>query len=143
MDEKTGSPLHPPRSVEGVGKSGERPWSRGPWVNCGDAFIQSDFDAAVIVEQMNTEIGGDCTDEEITANANLIAAAPDLYEALDWFARGSHYDGCAVILHGNECDCGVAKARAALAKARGESPVQIRDDSGDDAKSSQADQEKR
>jgi hypothetical protein len=52
-------------------------------------------------------------DSEDEANANLIAAAPSLYEVLDWL--------CAIgeegILPGSDR---LTQARAALAKARGE-----------------------
>jgi hypothetical protein len=51
------------------------------------------------------------TQAEAEANARLIAAAPDLYEALhDLCASGGLDDGGDVF----------AKAKAALAKARGE-----------------------
>lgn len=49
---------------------------------------------------------------EADANAHLIAAAPDLYEALDLFVDWMDEEEGAHAL----CD----KARAALAKARGE-----------------------
>ena len=49
-------------------------------------------------------------------NAHLIAAAPDLYEALLPFARFACDEP-----HVNEPDCNNCIARAALSKARGES----------------------
>ena len=51
-------------------------------------------------------------DEE--ANAHLIAAAPDLYAALDWLCRALVHD------HNKNIDYWT-EALAALAKARGES----------------------
>ena len=56
------------------------------------------------------------TAREVKANARLIAAAPDLLEALEEFSR--EYDGFE---DGNGDPCPVlAKARAAIARARGE-----------------------
>jgi hypothetical protein len=65
------------------------------------------------------------------ANASLIAAAPDLAEALEGLLRRtSHAYDCAAWDHDAACECGhlcncgldaaLAAARAALAKARGE-----------------------
>ncbi len=59
----------------------ETPWTPGPWKNRGDDFIDSEKTGTVIVEQINNELG-ELGHEEISANADLIAAAPDLYEAL-------------------------------------------------------------
>jgi hypothetical protein len=62
--------------------------------------------------------------DEANANAHLIAAAPDLFEALEdlaGLARAAMLDanrgGCEY-----EVDGELADARAALAKARGETP---------------------
>jgi hypothetical protein len=48
---------------------------------------------------------------ETEANARLISAAPDLYEALEGLRR---------VLNGTYADATIAKVDAALAKARGE-----------------------
>lgn len=50
---------------------------------------------------------------EALANAKLIAAAPDLIEALEMMVFAS-------VVHGYEADSSVPIARAAIAKARGE-----------------------
>jgi hypothetical protein len=91
--------------------SGTPKWTPGPWTNCNDSFIEADVSGKVVVEEMNTEIEF-MEDEEITANANLIAAAPDLYEALEAILE-ERYEN-------SELDPLVNDARAALAKARGE-----------------------
>jgi len=57
-----------------------------------------------------------CGDKaEQQANARLIAAAPDLLEALSWFIND--IDGTHTVMV--EFDENVAKARAAIAKAKG------------------------
>ena len=76
--------------------SEETKWTSGPW---------------------DTDTGGDVTDingvtllrrEDSFADAELAAAAPELYEALEYLVD---------LLDGNP---GLGPARAALAKARGE-----------------------
>lgn len=89
----------------------ERKWTPGPW------SISTEND---VCAQIDGEYHAVCTDQfcyapasEQKANAHLIAAAPDLYEALDkvnrWF-NGSE----------NELGMILREAVAALAKARGE-----------------------
>ena len=99
----------------------ERKWTKGPWVTEPENY---DGDGGVLVR-----VGGDyprnCianawrqqsameVDDEGQANAHLIAAAPDLYEALEmvnlWF-EGSDMDLAKVL----------KPVKAALSKARGE-----------------------
>ncbi len=63
------------------------------------------------------------------ADAYLIAAAPDLYEALERLLENEcgdgpemgHFEGCR-IKWGKDCDCGIDIARAALAKAAPQRP---------------------
>lgn len=52
------------------------------------------------------------------ANANLIAAAPDLYDALSWIE--GYTKDYPIEQYGDEFKSWVEKSRAALAKARGE-----------------------
>jgi hypothetical protein len=87
--------------------------TKGPWViRCsgdvgqqGGALVASVYPVSLCVR----------TTAENKANARLIAAAPDLLEALDELANG---------YAGNRFDVGIVdrikKARAALAKARGD-----------------------
>jgi hypothetical protein len=57
------------------------------------------------------------------AHAQLIAAAPELYAALEVlvaiYGRDHEFE-CSVNVDGEGCNCRLAAARAALAKARGE-----------------------
>lgn len=63
------------------------------------------------------------------ADANLIAAAPDLLAACEevaahtdtWSLVTGHAPACdATVLASGACDCGMDRARAAIAKARGQ-----------------------
>lgn len=54
--------------------------------------------------------------DQYEANARLIAAAPELYEALDQILDDMGNDGLSC------CQAAKDQARAALAKARGETP---------------------
>lgn len=66
---------------------------------------------------------GGCVDEaENGANAHLIAAAPELYEALEWAMRFvEQVRAESPAPEGGGEDIAYREARAALAKARGES----------------------
>ena len=92
-------------------------WTKGPW----PIKPTGDFKRIVIGDGLVDGPGGyevaevysdDCDRDEALANAHLIAAAPDLYAALDGLLglldAGSLYEPQAYA------------ARAALAKARGE-----------------------
>ena len=72
---------------------------------------------AICIFQHDPEDGLDNTDPEQIANAHLIAAAPELYEAL------GALENCRQTIHGQFVVSkeGIDRARAALAKARGES----------------------
>ena len=49
----------------------------------------------------------------------LIAAAPEMCEALEWTARGEHHSACkAPRGHPKKCSCYVGAAQAALVKVR-------------------------
>ena len=95
----------------------ETKWTPGPWVYDPDfepedePAIWTAGDIADAVAYLSTSAPN--SDEEIVANAHLIAAAPELYEALlavvDCWDRG-----------GLEVDALIEGARAALARARGE-----------------------
>lgn len=89
-------------------------YTKGPWqaVNNGhywDIKPVSDCQALASTQE-NEHIGIDGEVEE--ANAHLIAAAPDMYEALEWVC-----DEC-----GNELrlSCRGCPVHSVLAKARGE-----------------------
>jgi hypothetical protein len=87
----------------------------GPWINLGNGDI---------VARSENYCGGEkdiasvflTSNDEDEANANLIAAAPDLLEALKDMLDG-HEDACT-----GYGDGAADKARAAIAKATGEQP---------------------
>ena len=62
------------------------------------------------------------------ADAHLIAAAPDMLEALRWYAEGmcegfcSDYPSADYYETAMDFDCAGCKARAAIARATGEKP---------------------
>ena len=100
-------------------------WTKGPW----PIKPTGDFKRIVIGDGLVDGPGGyevaevysdDCDRDEAMANAHLIAAAPDLYAALDNLETAATGAGVPhqqerKLLH--EC---ITAARAALAKARGE-----------------------
>lgn len=95
--------------------SGGNKWTPGPWVADG-FFVSSNSGGAVghdIVSACGT-VGR--PDSETEANAQLIASAPDLYEALDDLRSSCMALGLDRHLHQE-----LYNSRAALAKARGES----------------------
>ena len=118
----------------------ETKWTKGPWerMNEGDIFgpLGGDSGDGVFADESDrwqvavvdrclafvdgelVELGKDC----MRANAHLIAAAPDLYNAL-LSAEQSIAIFMGVYDHRNESGAGyiLTEARAALAKARGES----------------------
>src|SRR5690554_3803697 len=96
----------------------ERKWTPGPWVVC--EYCEASDEVVVVANgaeyitsidvdgQSNSDTG---VMDQIYANAHLIAAAPDLYEACEEFVR--------------KCDIGQARStnsynqmKSALAKAR-------------------------
>lgn len=97
--------------------STDRKWAGGPWhvVPYGDGdqlVVCSDVDGNWRICFMATHGGSRSSWEKIQAEADLIAAAPELYDAL-----------YAVMLEfgpGTMSDAAFEAANAALAKARGE-----------------------
>jgi len=97
--------------------SGETKWTKGPWVADG-FFVSSNSGGAVghdIVSACGT-VGR--PDSETEANAQLIAAAPDMYASLEE-ARGTIQALIDEGYTGHVDQRG--RIDAALAKARGES----------------------
>ena len=92
----------------------ERKWTPGPWV--ADTTDPSDVVIWCANEEFVANVGGGRVQPASVAfdadahNAHLIAAAPDLYEALE---------ACKVFCDSDGMVNGV-NVRAALAKARGE-----------------------
>ena len=87
----------------------ERKWTKGPW-----KFKPHGSRFRIIEAEQETSIaiGQNQGDVESEANARLIASAPDLYEALESLLDPS----TDMLAHAGN----VRKARAALAKAKGE-----------------------
>ena len=101
------------------------PWTPGPWRQVwstnGHFMIGiAGQDGVGVTDSRFNLWSGD--DAEAKANAHLIAAAPDLAEALEkLLADYVALVGAARVIAPDEIDVVIA-ARAALAKARGETP---------------------
>lgn len=88
--------------------------------------LESIHDGNTLAEMQEKPFGG--IDEEGEANARLIAAAPELLEALEHLLEGEscqskvNFDGTAKPSPQSDCECwtceAVNNARAAIAKAR-------------------------
>lgn len=92
-------------------------WTKRPWTVDGDQVL-GNLDADLIGELICEPWGE--TPEEARANAHLIAAAPELYEALDGLLltvglTAFRYEGQRAVLE-QAADI----ARAALSRARGD-----------------------
>lgn len=87
----------------------KEPWRVGPV----DDTLVMDSNREEIAQALGDHEGEGW--ESVYANAALISAAPDLYEALDNLAAIMETDGRSYVVEA------VRSARAALAKARGES----------------------
>lgn len=93
----------------------EHKWTQGPWSVRRDECD----DPVVVSECLGLELDGLCWHENSDANAHLIAAAPELYEALERLLPMAE-DDCFQYGSSADNDEDVLFARAALAKARGE-----------------------
>ena len=93
----------------------------GPWTpEFGEAYrVRSQQDGGQIAIMMNLKgqfgLAGRRSGDEVAANARLIAAAPDLLEALEKIAQINPYDTSSM-------GYVVSLARAAIVKATGEAP---------------------
>ena len=86
----------------------------GPWVRVANSVKSRTADCVVVRLPAQTDRVGDESPEQIErwdADARLIAAAPDLLEALESLLA-------QVEQYGHKPECGAA--RAAIAKAKGE-----------------------
>lgn len=97
----------------------------GPWE--ADVHMGRDgFTIADMIEPSICEMVSSHSPEEVKANAHLIAAAPDLLDALDRLVEDlieAHADELDNDHHGDGPSClycrNIARARAAIAKAGG------------------------
>ena len=99
----------------------DTPWTPGPWGIDLDFCVYSGSPEA----GHRRDVADVCGGKDMPANARLIAAAPDMAEALEWYADQMCEGFCddfqsAGTYHPDMDDkCAGCKARAALAKARG------------------------
>lgn len=98
----------------------ERKWTSGPWgvgeYNQLSDEIEITAEAGFYVSSIDCDGVYDADGGEgsiMIANAHLIAAAPDLYEALEYMMV------CHRDIHDKECERALSMTKAALAKARG------------------------
>lgn len=99
----------------------------GPWAVCedasGDTFVAAMMDSAQTICEFGCA-DNDSDQAQIEADARLVAAAPDLLEALEWataeidgrtrYAPDCHYTAL------EQRENAIDKARAAIARARGQ-----------------------
>jgi len=104
----------------------ETKWTPGPWrYDVQDGEVNGRPDASVLVTDLDVSSSVD-DDDERDANGRLIAAAPDLYEALRTLAHEAH--GFLAMAdretHGNTniqvLSMRIKEALECCAKARGE-----------------------
>jgi hypothetical protein len=97
----------------------EAAFTPGPWhhVNIGRDWYVAEADRTVVAA-IHPEVGSHA--EAHFANARLIAAAPDLYEALAGLIGFAESAETKALVGDEGCLWPVEFARAALAKARGE-----------------------
>lgn len=102
--------------------------TKGPWIvgmggSIRCSYTDTDGDDIIVggIQNNENQIGSSVYSQpnkpEGTANAHLIAAAPELLEALAWFI--DDIDGTRTDM--GEFDFNVERSRAAIAKAKGDS----------------------
>lgn len=93
----------------------------GPWRIQGDhgkLWIETNANDDTIAEvHRRKEKGSVYSCDEAMANARLIAAAPEMLEALELLLDGRH---CQITMLRSDGPIPTDKARAAIAKAKGE-----------------------
>ena len=91
-------------------------WTPGPWRVLNDEAIKVASSDGSLATVTHIHLRGRRDTSEVEANAHLIAAAPDMAEALE---KALNFITNTESEMGETLPCGDA-ARAALAKARGE-----------------------
>ncbi len=95
----------------------------GPWHVHGDnhTLIHADDGRQMLAEALRDHImkGWAITLPEAQANARLIAAAPEMLEALEWCADVIGHNSCSDGQPNNGFVIALEHARAAIAKAKG------------------------
>lgn len=98
-----------------------KPWTKGPWRLVARATMNVENEDGRTVANAATYSGGDeSIHYENQANARLIAAAPELYEALEELTKRVAFQPApnGITAHINFDQ--IKMAKAAIAKARGE-----------------------
>ena len=98
----------------------ETKFTNGKWVafyphellNDGHISVETESGKLIYFREVHKT-----TLEEQAANANLIAAAPDMYEFIDGLYEATCLNGGLIQLDGHDCE----EMKRLLAKARGES----------------------
>lgn len=85
----------------------------GPWIIQSDPCHYDTLSIVNVGRKMIVHVGGCCEPAEQEANTRLIAAAPDLYAALETLV--AQFGPTP-----SEDHVGLGEARAAIAKAKGE-----------------------
>jgi hypothetical protein len=109
----------------------ETKFTPGPWVNDDGEIIPENGSAIALVHnpadspcfEPETDAEADAVEAEFKANADLIAAAPDLYAFIERFAavtQGRRFGGGPEPMRSEELDALPREAAALLARARGE-----------------------
>lgn len=91
-------------------------FTKGPWVVYAEMNVRNQ-DGEPVAACGPSRVGNDCGNAENKANAALIAAAPELYEALQEMTALAEGPTGGVSV--SQKIAILAKARAALAKAEG------------------------
>lgn len=91
----------------------------GPWVVEAIGVEPAVKAGQWYIATTNDGVDGDLTGRKSLANANLIAAAPELLAALKDLLAASTSEDVTCACSGDTCKKAVADARAAIAKAEG------------------------
>lgn len=94
------------------------PWTVGEVRHAGAFQLVTAGAKGYVCEVRCGYIGNELDHDTRKANARLIAAAPDLYEALEVIAGGDSDVSNTAIIVGNGAKTVLVQVRAALAKAR-------------------------
>ena len=103
------------RRIMNEAKFTKGPWNRNIWTN-GRRSIIKYTDASMTYAREVAEIWPTHNEDEFLANQNLVAAAPEMYEALSSYFKQAQLNGSQIA--GEQL---YPLARAVLEKARGES----------------------
>lgn len=107
-------------AADAAGNANTEPkFTKGPWrTQKGDSVVHIIAAGGAPIANTSTKEYWRKLDAIDEANAHLMSAAPELYEAL-WRLLGTAERGNATT-HEPGCRCVIHEAEAALAKARGE-----------------------